>query len=235
MLDAHAISPSNDRRIAAAIVAAVTLAFAIAGASSCGKGDEQPTQPSSPVATKPHEPLASKPDKNMVAVLETTAGTIVIAFYSDEAPGHTVAFQNMFRLGFFDGTTFFRVIPKHIIQGGDPNTKDDNPYDDGLGQESQRRLAAEFSPRLRQVRGTVSAAHQTGDNDSATSQFFIVTGPERQLDGKYTIFGHVVEGMEVVDAIAAAPLRTDDLRLRERPVDPVRITRGYLRPRKATE
>ena len=164
-------------------------------------------------------------------MLETTAGTIVIAFYADEAPGHTLAFQNMFRTGFFDGTTFFRVIRKHIIQGGDPNTKDDNPYDDGLGQESQRRIAAEISPKLRNVRGTVAAAHQTGDNDSATSQFFISTGPERQLDGKYTIFGHVVEGMEVVDAIAAAPLRTDDLRLRERPVDPVRIMRGYLRPR----
>lgn len=171
------------------------------------------------------------PEKDQVAVLETTAGRIVIEFLPQYAPKHTLAFQNMFRAGFFDQTVFYRIVPKRAIQGGDPNSKDDNPFDDGLGQEWQRRIPAEISTKLRHGRGTVSAARLPSELDSATSQFFICTREARDLDGQFTIFGRVIDGMDVVDKIATAPLRTDDTRLRERPVDPVRITKGFLESR----
>lgn len=189
------------------------------------------SRPAPGAGVAPPRAGSNTPDKDQVAVLETTAGRIVIEFLPEYAPRHTVAFQNMFRSNFFNGTVFHRVIPKQAVQGGDPNSKDDNPYDDGLGQETQRRIPAEFSTRVRHTRGMVSAAHLNGDPDSATSQFFIGTGTNRAWDGQYTIFGCVVEGMDVVDHIANAPLRTDDPRLRERPVDPVRITNAYLAAR----
>jgi cyclophilin family peptidyl-prolyl cis-trans isomerase len=200
-------------------------------------GLESRTSPTPPGAagtnTAPPPTLSTTPDRSQVAALETTAGTIVIEFLPEFAPKHTVAFQNMFRTGFFNGTVFHRVIPKQAIQGGDPNSKDDNPYDDGLGQETQRRIPAEFSMKVHHTRGSVSAAHLNGDPDSATSQFFISTGTNHAWDGQYTIFGRVIEGMDVVDKIASAPLRTDSPVLRERPVDPVRITNAYLAPRES--
>jgi peptidyl-prolyl cis-trans isomerase B (cyclophilin B) len=152
-------------------------------------------------------------------------------FLPEVAPTHTLVFQNLIRTGFFDRTVFHRILPKRAIQGGGPNSKDDYPYDDGFVLPTQRRIMAEISPKARHTRGAVSAAHADDDMDSATSQFFISTGTDPAWDGKYTIFARVIQGMDVVDAIAAAPLRTDDMQLKERPVDPVRITKAYLAPR----
>ena len=170
---------------------------------------------------------------DQVAVLETGYGRIVIEFLPDDAPRHVETFQSLIRSGFMDGTRFHRVIPKRVIQGGDPNSKDDDPSNDGQGQPGQATIPAEFSPTLKHVRGIVSAAHKGDDENSATSQFFICTGNERPFDGKYSIFGRVIDGMNVVDLIAGAPLRIDDPALRERPVEPVTITRAYLSTREA--
>ncbi len=174
--------------------------------------------------------LSSTPDRNQVAVLETTSGKIVFEFLPDIAPLHTVAFQNMFRSGFFDGTIFHRVIPKQAVQGGGPMSKDDYPFDDGMVPETLRRIPAEFSTKVKHARGVVAAAHLDGDVDSATSQFFIETKSNPMWDGKYTIFGRVIEGMEIVDQMVNAPLRTAP-KLLDRPADPVRITKAYLAPR----
>lgn len=174
--------------------------------------------------------LSSTPDRNQVAVLETTSGRIVFEFLPDIAPLHTVAFQNMFRSGFFDGTIFHRVIPKQAVQGGGPMSKDDYPFDDGMVPETLRRIPAEFSTKVKHARGVVAAAHLDGDVDSATSQFFIETKSNPMWDGKYTIFGRVIEGMEIVDQMVNAPLRTAP-KLLDRPADPVRITKAYLAPR----
>jgi peptidyl-prolyl cis-trans isomerase B (cyclophilin B) len=171
------------------------------------------------------------PDANKVAVLETTYGRIVFEFYPEAAPKHTAAFQRMISEGFFDGTKFHRVIPKRVIQGGDPNSKDDDPSDDGLGAPGQATIPAEFSTTLKHERGIVSAARKGTDVNSATSQFFICTGPETAFDGQYSIFGHVIDGIDVVDLIANAPLRADSPQLRERPVNPVSIQRAYLATR----
>jgi len=226
MLNAANSSLSHTR-----VAAVVLLAAVAAAAAGCHGPEAGPRAPAN--ANAASQPALTAPDKNQVAVLETTAGKIVIEFYADYAPKHTLAFQNMFRSGFFDGTVFHRVIPKQAIQGGDPNSKDDNPYDDGLGQETQKRIPAEFSTKLHHTRGMVSAAHLNGDYDSATSQFFISVGTQKAWDGQYTIFGHVIEGMDVVDQIVSSPLVTDEPKLRERqrPVNPVRITNAYLQPR----
>jgi peptidyl-prolyl cis-trans isomerase B (cyclophilin B) len=207
---------------------AALAGIALLSLVACRQSEPPAARNAAPPAPPP--PTSSTPDKDQLAVLETTAGKIVFEFLPEVAPRHTVAFQNMLRAGFFDGTAFHRVIPKRVIQGGDPNSKDENPYDDGLGQEWQRRIPAEFSTKVRHTRGTVSAA-RAADPDTATSQFFICTGDERPWDGRYTVFGRVVEGIDVVDKIASAPNRTDDPRLRERPAEPVRITKAYLAPR----
>lgn len=191
-----------------AFVLSASLALAL-GAAACG--------------------AASGDDR--VAVLETDYGRIVFEFMPEHAPKHVAAFKEMIADGYLDGTRFHRVIPNRIIQGGDPNSRDDDPSDDGLGQPGQPTIPAEFSTELKHTRGIVSAARKGNDDNSATSQFFISTGNEAAFDGKYSIFGRVVDGMSVVDLIARAPVRTDDPKLRERPVDPVTIKRAYLASR----
>ena len=168
---------------------------------------------------------------DQVAVLETEYGRVVFEFLPEYAPQHVEAFKGMISDGLFDGTRFHRVIPNRVIQGGDPNSKNDDPTDDGLGEPGQPTIAAEFTTEIKHTRGIVSAARKGNDDDSATSQFFIVAGAEPAFDGKYSIFGRVVEGMNVVDLIARAPLQTADPKLRERPAQPVAIKRAYLASR----
>jgi peptidyl-prolyl cis-trans isomerase B (cyclophilin B) len=125
-------------------------------------------------------------------------GDIVIELYPELAPETVKGFLRLARKGFYDGTTFHRVVPGFVIQGGDPLSKDDDRTNDGNGYAG-RWLPDEFSdaPHLR---GVVSMAN-TGLAGSASSQFFIVHQDSRQLDGKYSVFGRVVRGMDVVDAI----------------------------------
>jgi cyclophilin family peptidyl-prolyl cis-trans isomerase len=171
-------------------------------------------------------------DDDEVAVLETSYGRIVYEFLPEYAPKHTAAFRQMVKDGFFDGTKFHRIIRNKIIQGGDPNSKDDDPSDDGLGQPGQPTIPAEFSTEIKHKRGIVSAARKGDNKDSATSQFFIVLDDEPNYDGQYSIFGRVIDGMNVVQLIASAPTSSDP-KYRERPADPVTITHAYLSTRKA--
>jgi peptidyl-prolyl cis-trans isomerase B (cyclophilin B) len=169
--------------------------------------------------------------KDTVAVFETTYGRIVIEFYPDQAPKQVANFLELTGAGFYDGTKFHRIVgkaPKLVaIQGGDPNTVSGDPSTWGQGQPGQKTVAAEFSKTLNHVRGTVSMARKDNDVNSATSQFFICVAPEKQWDGRYSIFGHVVEGMNVVDTIAHAPLWPNS----ERPLDPVVVTKAYVTKR----
>ena len=143
-------------------------------------------------------------DAAEVAVLETKYGRIVYEFLPEYAPKHVEAFKAMIRNGDFDGTKFHRIIRGKIIQGGDPNSKDDDPSDDGLGQPGQATIPAEFSTEIKHTRGIVSAARKGDNKDSATSQFFICVSSQPTWDGQYTIFGRVIEGQEIVNGI---PLR----------------------------
>ena len=133
-----------------------------------------------------------------IAVIETNFGNIVIQLYPDVAPGHVENFVKLAQDGFYDGTTFHRVIPDFMIQGGDPNSKDEDRSNDGQGGPGYT-INAEFSD-VPHKRGILSMA-RAQDPNSAGSQFFIVVKDSNFLDGQYTVFGEVIEGMDVADKI----------------------------------
>ena len=152
-----------------------------------------------------------------VAVLETGQGRIVWRFFPDAAPGHVAYVKELIRRGFYDGTALHRVIPHFVVQGGDPNSKNDDRGDDGEG-EGDRRLKAEFSTVLHYRPGTVGMARDA-DPDSGSCQFFIALENLPRLDGRYTIFGEVIEGLDVARRIADLPRDLND-----NPLRPVRVT-----------
>ncbi len=133
-----------------------------------------------------------------VAVIETIHGTIKFEFFEDKAPGHVKNFKDLANKNFYDGTTFHRVIPGFMIQGGDPNSKSDNRSSHGSGGPGYS-IDAEFND-TKHVRGVLSMARSQEPN-SAGSQFFICVKDSFFLDGEYTAFGRVVEGMDVADKI----------------------------------
>lgn len=155
-----------------------------------------------------------------VAVIETRLGTIVLEFFPDVAPGHVGNFKKLAREGFYDGTTFHRVIPDYIIQGGDPLSKDDDRSNDGTGGPGYT-IQAEFNQRPH-LRGTLSMA-RAQDPNSAGSQFFICLRPAPMLDGKYTVFGQVIKGMDAADRIANLPRDVRDNPLEPVPMEKVTI------------
>ena len=136
------------------------------------------------------------------AVIETKFGSIELRFFPDVAPNHVNNFIELAKKGFYDGTTFHRIIPGFMIQGGDPNSKDPDRSRHGTGGPGYS-VKAEFNDRPHK-RGTLSMA-RSADPDSAGSQFFICVADAPFLDGKYTVFGEVVSGMDVVDKIVKQP------------------------------
>jgi cyclophilin family peptidyl-prolyl cis-trans isomerase len=144
---------------------------------------------------------------NEVAVIETTLGDIELELQNDIAPGHVKNFKDLAEKGFYDGTTFHRVIPGFMIQGGDPNTKSDDRSTHGMGGPGYT-IKAEFSSTPH-TRGVLSMA-RSQDPDSAGSQFFVVVKDSAFLDNQYTVFGRVTKGMEVVDKIVSVPRDSKD-------------------------
>ncbi len=141
------------------------------------------------------------------AVIETKFGSITIKFLPEVAPGHVKNFLDLAKKGFYDGTTFHRVIPGFMIQGGDPNSKDPDKSRHGMGGPGYE-IKAEFN-RTPHKRGIVSMA-RSGRPDSAGSQFFICVKDSNFLDGQYTVFGEVVSGMDVADKIVNEPRDRND-------------------------
>jgi peptidyl-prolyl cis-trans isomerase B (cyclophilin B) len=137
------------------------------------------------------------------AVLETKFGEIEIEFLTARAPGHVKNFTDLAAKGFYDGTTFHRVIPGFMIQGGDPNTKDPKGSRERHGTGGPGyTIKAEFNDTPH-TRGVVSMARAQSP-DSAGCQFFIVVKDSHFLDNQYTVFGKVVKGMEAADQIVSA-------------------------------
>lgn len=135
------------------------------------------------------------------AVIETSAGPITIAFFADKAPGHVRNFLRLAQAGVFDGMSVHRVVRGFAIQSGSLDSR-------GPLTEKQRKFVRELPPEFndtKHVKGVVSMA-RGDDPGSATTSFFIVTGDAPSLDGKYTAFGRVVDGLGVLDAIEQAPL-----------------------------
>lgn len=126
-------------------------------------------------------------------------GPIRIELFPDKAPKSVASLVDLAAQGFYDGTTFHRVVPGFVVQGGDPNSKNRDPRDDGKGGPGYT-LADEFSD-VPHRRGIVSMANK-GAPGSGGSQFFIVLADQPDLDGRYTVVGRVTEGMDVADRIA---------------------------------
>lgn len=153
-------------------------------------------------------------------VMEMNDGkTIEIELDEKKAPITAENFKKLVRAGFYDGLTFHRVIKGFMIQGGDPKGNGTG----GSGEEIVGEFAANgHANPIRHVRGTISMA-RAQDPDSASSQFFIMHQDAAHLDGNYAAFGHVVKGMDVVDAIAN--VQTDAA---DRPLQPVVIKRVWI-------
>ncbi|MGY8809305.1 MAG: peptidylprolyl isomerase [Fidelibacterota bacterium] len=150
--------------------------------------------------------------ENDVAVISTNFGDMIVEFYPDIAPMHVDSFLTLVNEEYFDGTTFHRVIPGFMIQGGDPNSRNENKATHGTGGRAGKffgigneedpstwLIPQEFNDTPH-VKGILSMA-RTNDPDSASSQFFICHDNASFLDNNYTVFGKVVEGLDIIDEI----------------------------------
>ena len=136
------------------------------------------------------------------AIIETNLGNIELKFFPEVAPNHVKNFIDLAKKGFFDGTTFHRVIPGFMIQGGDPNSKNPDKSKHGMGGPGTT-VKAEFNDKPHK-RGILSMA-RSQDPDSAGSQFFICVADAAFLNKQYTVFGEVASGMAVADKIVNQP------------------------------
>jgi cyclophilin family peptidyl-prolyl cis-trans isomerase len=163
----------------------------------------------------------NKPSKkDDVVTITTPQGDIKLILY-DAAPQHKANFLKLAKEGFYDGTTFHRIIENFMIQGGDPNSKNESPNDDGMGNNGYM-VPAEFNPELKHVRGALAAARtENPEKKSSGCQFYIVQNEFGTpfLDMNYTVFGQTISGLEVIDAIAKQPKD-----YRDRPLTDVKMT-----------
>ncbi len=146
----------------------------------------------------------------------TDLGTMELKLWPDVAPKHVSFFDARVAEGYYNGTAFHRVIPGFMIQGGDPNSKDQPRETWGTGGYPEK-VDAEFSDKPHK-RGVLSAA-RTADPNSFGGQFFVCVADASWLDGQYTAFGEVVSGMEVADAIVNSP--RDE---RDNPIEKIEMT-----------
>ncbi len=156
-----------------------------------------------------------------VAILNTSAGEMVLEFWPNVAPDHVENFKNLAKEGFYDGTCFHRVIKGFMIQGGDPNTKDDARQNQwGTGGPGYQ-IKAEFNDKAH-TRGVLSMA-RSNNPDSAGSQFFICHGDSRFLDRQYTAFGKLIKGDDVLEKIATTATEPPDRPVKRVNVESVKI------------
>ncbi len=194
------------------------------------RGNESPQNPSvaqtsdsyatsttsTATTTNPNPTSITTPNyKTMTATLHTSMGDITIQFYPDQAPKAVENFVKLAQSGFYDSTKFHRVIEGFMDQGGDPLTKDDSQMAKwGTGGPGYT-IPDEFGTTYRNTAGTIAMANTSAPNSSG-SQFFLNAVDNAFLDGKYTVFGKITSGMDVVTAINKVPVNSDD-----RPLTPV--------------
>jgi cyclophilin family peptidyl-prolyl cis-trans isomerase len=198
------------------------LAAGLPAACSSTSPSPSPTPASSPAA--PATGTAAGNDE--IAVVETNYGTFKIKFYPNMAPKHVEHFKKLVREGFYNGLAFHRVAPDNLVQGGDPNSKGSNRELWGKGQPDQETVPAEFN-NMTFLPGIVGAARKGDNINSATSQFFISLTNHPEWNGRYTVFGNVFEGLDVVRRISNVKLEAGT----ERPQEKVVMRRVYLAPK----
>ncbi len=168
------------------------------------------------------KPRLSKKDE--LVTISTSLGDIRLILFSD-TPLHRANFLKKAQSGYYNGTTFHRVIPNFMVQGGDPNSKDGDPSNDGQGPANEPTIPAELAAGHRHDYGAVAAARQADfvnpQRASNGSQFYLVGNHQGAhfLDGQYTVFGQVIQGQEIIDKIAALPRDP-----RDRPLTDLKMT-----------
>tara|TARA_B100000809_G_scaffold131728_1_gene129477 strand:- start:5888 stop:6556 length:669 start_codon:yes stop_codon:yes gene_type:complete len=163
------------------------------------------------------------PTKDYLITIHTKFGDMKAILYR-ETPIHYANFIKLAQEGFYDGTTFHRVISDFMIQGGDPNSKDAIPGNDGTGGPGYTQKA-EINPNLKHKFGVIAAARTGGpqnpDKRSSGSQFYIVENPEGVafLDNEYTVFGQIIEGLDIIHTISQQEKSSGD-----RPLENIEMT-----------
>ena len=176
------------------------------------------------VAKAPEEkPEPPPPAGDPVVTIQTIKGDIVVRLRPDLAPESAERFKVMAMAGFYNRSTF-HYVSKGFIQGGDPFSKDNDPYNDGKGNAAEW-IKPEFKEDYEVGRGAVGMMRKDTQPDSSSCQFFIVLRRKKEWDGKYNIFGEVIEGIEVADAIGDAPIVKNDRKLNNHPTAKMTIKR----------
>lgn len=173
---------------------------------SCSPGTED--QDSSLQEDVEATPEPEQPSGEPYAVIETGKGDITVKLLPEAAPESVANFIELAEVGFYNRSSFHRVMKGMMIQGGDPLSKDNNPYNDGQGFGS-RALPQEFSD-IKFDRGTVAMGRTPGGGDGGSCQFFIVLKRVPDWDGQYNVFGEVVDGIEAAEQISEVSLSRDD-------------------------
>jgi peptidyl-prolyl cis-trans isomerase B (cyclophilin B) len=208
-----------------AVLFSVPCVFGQTATGSPTPGKPEPAKLNSrptPIPTAASEPFDKADVKTMAAKcikLETEAGYIELEMYPEGAPESVRNFLNLVSIGAFDTTTFSRVVPGFVVQGGNIWTRDGGVSRD-LGARARRTVPDEPNKVLHE-RGVVSMARSDEPN-TATTNFFILVGTASYLDGKFAAFGRVTKGMEAIDMINKAPVTED------KPVKPVRLKKANV-------
>lgn len=175
------------------------------------------------IKTKTDSAMTKSEEPNTV-IMETSMGNMTIELYEKDAPLHVANFKKLVNSKFYEGTTFHRVIPGFMIQGGDPNSKDNDRSNDGQGGPGYT-IPAEI--KQKHERGSVAGARlgdaQNPKRESSGSQFYIVTGEASHLDGQYTVFGKIIKGLDI--ALKIQDVKRDE---RDNPVEKVVIKKVYF-------
>lgn len=150
-------------------------------------------------------PALQESAQDLEAVVDTTAGAFIIRFHAAEAPAHVANFIKLARQGFYNGTAFHSMVAHGVVQGGDPTSRDGKKRAEWGTGGFQMGLKPEISA-LPFKQGTVVATILPGEAGSAGSQFFVCVTDQLQFSGKFTTFGYVIEGLEVVDKISMTPV-----------------------------
>jgi len=174
----------------------ICTVLALAGLAFAAEGDKKSDASATPKTTVG--------DAKEVAIIKTTEGEMVLEFWSDVAPKTVENFKKLAKQGFYDGTAFHRIIKGFMIQGGDPKTKDVSKEEEWGTGDPGYKIKAEFNSR-KHTRGVLSMA-RSNDPDSAGSQFFVMLGDAPSLDGKYTGFGKLIKGEDVLMKIGDTPV-----------------------------
>ena len=200
------------------------LTLLMPGASILGQQKKRDAQSSQSEAIVTADEAAQ-----LEAVIATDLGVIRFEFFPNKALKHSQQFIKLARAGFYDGSAFHRVIPRGIVQGGDPQLKDPQTPRERWGAGALSQIADEFSD-IKHVRGTVSTVRIPGRPDSGGAQFFICASPQPQLDGQFSAFGQVTEGIDVVEQISLVPTDSNGLTATPIRILSIKIERKKLEP-----